>query len=81
MQLPLFDWDRREPGKHCMWKEISGLLVDPGWKALKITLGDSKLKMYLPRMGRRGQTGVKFFAVMKGQSQAINRIEKNFIAR
>jgi len=54
--LSLFDWDRREPGTHCMRREISGLLVDLGWK---ITFGDSKLKMDLPRMGCGGQRGLK----------------------
>jgi len=56
LKLSLFDWDRREPGTHCMRREISGLLVDLGWK---ITFGDSKLKMDLPRMGCGGQRGLK----------------------
>lgn len=49
-------------------------------KVLKITLGESNLEIDLPKMGSGRQTGVKFFAVMKEQSQSINRIRKNFIS-
>lgn len=47
-----------EIAKHCMWEEISGVLVDLGWKVLKFPFGDLKLKKDLPRIGCRGQTEV-----------------------